>query len=109
MMMSLSVGAATMLVVLLMSPSRTGHPAVLVEVLSMGSAPIEATKLANFQNLLTCDEHLSELEDANPLIESRVALIEHRVHYDQALQCFPSKMLWKYWRHEHCLDGGECL
>lgn len=34
MMMSLSVGAATMLVVLLMSPSRTGHPAVLVEVLS---------------------------------------------------------------------------
>ena len=108
----LPVAALTMLVVLTIPAPKTGGQAVLVEVMSIGSAPVEATKLAVFPNELSCDRHLAELENANPLIESRVALTDSRVHYAQALQCFPSKALWNYWRHKHCLDGsaaGECV
>jgi hypothetical protein len=93
MVISLPVAAATMLVVLMMPSPKTGCQSVLVEVLSMGSAPIEATKLAIFPDKITCDQHLSDLKDANPLIESRVALIEHHVRNAQALRCFPSRAL----------------
>ncbi len=104
----LPLAAVMMLVILSVPAPKTGGQAVLVEVLSIGSGPIEATKLAIFQNLLTCNQHVSDLAGSNPLIESRVALVENRVHYDQSLRCFPSKALWTYWRHAHCLDGGQC-
>jgi hypothetical protein len=102
--------AAVMTLVVLATPSpKTGCEAVLVEVLSRGGDPIEATKLAIFPSQLACDKHLSDLADASPLIESRAALTERRIHYAQTLRCFPSRALWTYWRRRHCLDGGTCV
>jgi len=104
----LPVAAATMLAISTIPGPKTGGQAVLAEVLSVGLLPINATKLAIFPNELSCQKHMSELEQTTPLLESRVALTEYRIHYDQTLRCFPSKTLWTYWLHTHCLEGSQC-